>query len=111
VELRPQVYVHLKGFSRARVTHLDIEDPGLNELVPPGTSMYARARGTVTGITLDFSRYLPGVILELVSPRLRRVLRPGETTIVYVGGKNGGIFLGFKKPFIKRMEELARSGS
>ncbi|MDK2384555.1 MAG: hypothetical protein QI199_07095 [Candidatus Korarchaeota archaeon] len=107
-ELEPQVYVHLKGHSRARVTHLDVEHPGLNELVPPGTSMYARARGTVRGIQLDFSRYVPGVILELEAPWLLGLLRPGEATIVYVGGKRGGVFLGFKKPFIPRLEELAR---
>ncbi len=106
-ELEPQVYIHLKGYSRARVTHLDVEHPILNELLPPRRSMYARARGVVGGIQLDFSRYLRGVFLELRGPLLTRILRPGEETIVYVGGKEGGVFLGFKKHLIPRLEEAA----
>ena len=104
--LEAEVYIHLKGYSRAKVTHLDVEGPRLNDFFPPGTSFYARTRGTVNGVVLDFSRYMKGVYVELVSPTLRRVVRPGETTIVYVGGKNGGIFLGFKKPYVERLEAL-----
>ncbi len=105
--LEANVYIHLKGYSRARVTHLDIEHPGLNEFFPPRTSFYARVRGTVDGFVADFSRYLKGVYVEMSSRTLRRVVRPGEFTIVYVGGKEGGIFLGFRKQYVQRLEELA----
>jgi hypothetical protein len=30
-----RVYIHLKGYSRATVTHLDIEHPKLNRIIPP----------------------------------------------------------------------------
>ena len=108
-EVRPEAYIHLKGYSRARVTHLDLEDPVLNEkLLPPGRSMYARIRGVIGGFRLDFSRYVDGLVLEVSSEALREILRPGEASIAYVGGKPGGIFIGFKKPFIQRLEEAAR---
>lgn len=110
--LDAEVYIHLKGYSRARVTHLDIEHPALNEFFPPRTSFYARVRGMVDGFVADLSRYLKGVYVEVSSRTLRRLVRPGETTVAYVGGKEGGIFLGFRKQYVQRLEELAaRLGS
>ncbi len=59
---KADVYVHLKGKSGARITHLDIELPKLN-----------------------------------------KIIKPGENS--YVGGKQGGIFIGLKKEMIKRAEK------
>lgn len=59
---KAEVYLHLKGKSRATVTHLDIELPKLN-----------------------------------------LIIKPGEST--YVGGKDGGIFIGLKKEMIQRTEK------
>jgi len=37
---KADVYIHLKGRSGARVTHLDIELPELNEIIEPGENSY-----------------------------------------------------------------------
>jgi hypothetical protein len=62
---KADVYLHIKGKSRATVTHIDIELPELN-----------------------------------------KVIKPGENS--YVGGKEGGVFLGLKKEMIKRAEDFAK---
>lgn len=62
---KADVYIHLKGKSRAQITHIDIELDELND-----------------------------------------VIKPGEST--YVGGKQGGVFLGLKKEMIERAEKRAK---
>ena len=62
---KADVYLHLKGKSRAQVTHIDIELDALN-----------------------------------------KIIKPGENT--YVGGKEGGVFLGLKKEMITRAENEAK---
>ena len=37
---KADVYIHLKGKSRATVTHLDIELPELNEVIKPGENSF-----------------------------------------------------------------------
>lgn len=37
---KAEVYVHLKGKSRATVTHVDIELDELNEIIKPGENTY-----------------------------------------------------------------------
>ena len=59
---KADVYIHLKGKSRATITHIDIE--------------------------LD---------------ELNNIIKPGEST--YVGGKEGGVFIGLKKEMINRAEK------
>jgi len=59
------VYIHEKGKSMARITHIDIECPALN-----------------------------------------KIIKSGEST--YVGGKEGGVFIGLKKEMIERAERLIR---
>jgi hypothetical protein len=61
---KADIYIHIKGKSNARITHIDIESDELNKIV-----------------------------------------QPSEST--YVGGKEGGVFIGLKKEMIKRAEELA----
>jgi uncharacterized metal-binding protein len=34
-EIKADVYIHVKGFSLARVTHLDIESDELNKILKP----------------------------------------------------------------------------
>lgn len=62
---KADVYIHLKGKSRAQITHIDIELDALNDII-----------------------------------------KPGENT--YVGGKDGGVFLGLKKEMIERAEKKVR---
>lgn len=37
---KADVYIHLKGKSRAQITHIDIELPELNEIIKAGESTY-----------------------------------------------------------------------
>lgn len=59
---KADVYIHEKGKSNARITHIDIELDALNEIIKPGENSY-------------------------------------------VGGKEGGVFIGLKKNMIQRAEK------
>ena len=41
---RASVYLHEKGKSKARVTHIDIELPMLNKIVKPGEASYVQGK-------------------------------------------------------------------
>ena len=41
---KADVYIHLKGRSRARITHIDIELPELNEILKPGENSFVGAK-------------------------------------------------------------------
>ncbi|MEM2822299.1 MAG: hypothetical protein QXE64_01780 [Candidatus Pacearchaeota archaeon] len=38
------VYIHEKGKSRARITHIDVEHPLLNEIIKPGEVTYCQGK-------------------------------------------------------------------
>ncbi|MEM1508330.1 MAG: hypothetical protein QXY49_02190 [Thermofilaceae archaeon] len=113
VELYCSVYLHVKGYSMARVTHVDVEADQLNELLLPGDSAYAIVYTTGEELRIKFqegrslrstSKQVSEVsikCMELVS-----VLAPVRS-IAYIGGKEGGIFIGFKREFVRKLEELA----
>ncbi len=44
--------------------------------------------------------------LDIELSELNKIIKPGENS--YVGGKEGGVFLGLKKEMIKRAEEIAK---
>lgn len=46
------VYIHLKGKSRAQITHIDIELPELNDIIKPGENTYVggKAGGVFLGL-------------------------------------------------------------
>ncbi|MEK6830398.1 MAG: hypothetical protein AABX77_00005 [Nanoarchaeota archaeon] len=41
---KANVYIHEKGKSLARITHVDIELPELNKIIHPGESTYVQAK-------------------------------------------------------------------
>ena len=45
--------------------------------------------------------------IDIESPALNEIIKPREST--YVGGKEGGVFLGLKKEMIERAEKTAKS--
>ena len=51
---RADVYIHEKGKSNARITHLDIELPKLNEIVKPGEASYVQ--GKAGGVFIGLKR-------------------------------------------------------
>jgi len=42
---KADVYIHLKGKSRASVTHIDIELDELNDIIKPGENSYVGGKG------------------------------------------------------------------
>ena len=111
VHIEPcDVFIHVKGYSRARVTHVDIESPALSVRGSGGT--YAYVHGIRSGFRVvpkNAIRARDLLIKELVveweGPEL---LEPGKVSIAYVGFKEGGIYVGFKKEVISRLEEFSR---
>ncbi len=96
-KLPADVYVHLRGYARARVTHIDIELPGIEEKVPRegfyGCALYS-----------DGFRILFGPMDLFVRSKDLSGVFPSEETVVYVGKKAGGIYVGFKKKIVERLE-------
>lgn len=96
-KLDGHVYIHVKGFARANVTHLDIE----GRLRVQGFFTIKGIRG---GIEIIAGKRRIRVMHKL----LNRVLKPGQRTRTWVGAKYGGIYIGFRKPQIAQLEKLAR---
>ncbi|MEM4576375.1 MAG: hypothetical protein QW701_02790 [Candidatus Nezhaarchaeales archaeon] len=97
------VYIHLKGHSLARVTHLDIEHPRMNELLRPNTGRFLKILGTEIGFVVDGKSWH----LVVKSPVLKGLFNVGEESYAWVGGKVGGIYIGFKKRYVEKLEEKA----
>ena len=107
--LEADVFIHVKGYSLARVTHLDIEHPELSGLLPPKGGGYYTVEGVVGGLRVKFKPPRRGVwSIEVADPRLNEVLKPGEATRTWVGGKFGGIYVGFRREQVRKLEGLAR---
>jgi hypothetical protein len=98
------VYIHLKGYSRATVTHLDIEHPMLNSIIPAKAKTFARIEGIENGIQITTDEEDK---VQIIHPLLNKVLQRGEKTRTLVGGKFGGIFIGFRKREISKLEDIA----
>jgi len=96
------VYIHMKGFSLARVTHLDIEHPSLNGVV--GNGKFLSIHGIKGGIEIK----LNGNKIVVMHRYMNLILDENEKTRTWVGGKEDGIFIGFRKSEIIKLEKIAR---
>ena len=97
------VYIHLKGYARARVTHLDVEHPDLEAFVK--ASGFRRIRGVAGGgveIALGENRKV--VVKHIL---LVKILPREASTYAYVGVKEGGIYIGFRRDEVRKLEEIA----
>ncbi|MEW5937935.1 MAG: hypothetical protein AB1665_09010 [Candidatus Thermoplasmatota archaeon] len=102
-EIECAVYIHLKGFAGATVTHLDIESPDLNLM--DGEGSYGAVVGVTGGIKLKVAMHR----IEVRCHALNRVLSPGERTFTWIGQKKDGIFVGFRKAEMEKLDALGRS--
>ncbi len=116
MEIDAAVYIHLKGYARAKVTHLDVEKIGLGKIIYRGRGNFLRIEGIRNGIEIrlrDPREIEIGKIrvftssLKIICPLLNRVLEPGESTRSWVGKKYDGIFIGLKKDYVERLEKVA----
>jgi hypothetical protein len=56
IELKgAKVYIHEKGKSMARITHIDVEHPALNDIIKDGEATYAAGKpgGFFVGLKKD----------------------------------------------------------
>jgi len=102
-----KAYIHVKGFSRAMVTHLDIEEINIrnNE-----EGYYVILIGTDHGFLVITKRSIEinGVRTNKLYIRGLKLLRRGERTSAWLGFKEKGFYLGFKKDVLRRLEEIAK---
>lgn len=111
------VYIHLKGYAQARVTHLDVEHDFLNKIIPPKEGEFLSIYGVEKGIKIKLEKekkieYLHKEAtlssIGVFHGYLAEVLRQNERTRTWVGGKIGGIYIGFRKEQIEKLENIAR---
>ncbi|HDS45314.1 MAG TPA: hypothetical protein ENN68_04350 [Methanomicrobia archaeon] len=98
-----RVYLHLKGYARATVTHLDLEHPGLAGLIPPKARTFCWIIGIADGILI---RTEGNDTVKVLSPQLTTVLPQGLKTKTCVGGKATGLFIGFRRRELRKLEAL-----
>jgi hypothetical protein len=99
-----QIFIHLKGFARATVTHLDIEHPSLVNLIPPKVRTFIWIMGIENGILIRTEK---DDTVKVVCPLLNHVLEKGAKTKTCVGGKPTGLFIGFRRRELNKLKELA----
>ncbi len=103
-ELEAKVYIHVKGYSLARVTHLDIESLKLNEFYPNKGGDFLPIIGIENGLEIRMRRFK----IRVLHPLLNLVLGVGKYTRTWVGGKEGGIYIGFRKEEVRKLEKLSK---
>jgi len=103
-EIEGEVYIHVKGFALARVTHLDIEAKELEKFIN-GKGEFLSIRGLKDGIEIKTSK---GWKIKIFHKLLNKVLEKGEGTRTWVGKKEGGIYIGFRKEQVRRLEKIAK---
>jgi len=101
--LDPKIYIHLKGYSYAKVTHLDIEHRDLNNIIQ-GKGGYFKIEGIPYGIVIHITK---GKRIVLRHKLLNEILGDNESLYTWVGSKIDGIYIGFKKEYISKLEKLA----
>ncbi len=108
--IRPNLYIHVKGYSLARVTHIDVEYPGLEKIFGIGY------REVIPAILSTQTRDCVLIIVPsrelhmlIYSEELREILPKNYRGGCVVGGKVDGIFIGVKREVIKYLEEFASS--
>jgi hypothetical protein len=104
-EIDGNAYIHVRGYARARVTHLDIESNELNKVYPSEGGSFLSIYGIDNGIEIKVNERCT---IKILHPMLNRVLSPGEKTRTWVGGKEEGIYIGFKKKEIEKLESIVR---
>ena len=117
IKIEAFVYIHVKGYSLARVTHLDIEHDLLDNIIPPKRGKFLTIRGIKNGIEIeldsakvieDNKRKITVSSIRIIHPYLSNLLPKGGKTRTWVGGKFGGIYIGFRKKQINILEAIAK---
>lgn len=54
-----QVYIHLKGYARARVSQLDVEKVGLGKVIRRGRGNFLEVKGVENGLEIILKESAP----------------------------------------------------
>ncbi|NPA24193.1 MAG: hypothetical protein GXO23_07865 [Crenarchaeota archaeon] len=105
--LRPKIYIHIKGWSLARVTHIDIEHENIENVL-------GIKRGEIVGGFLIRHRTNVEIIskkfrLKIYSKTLLKLVPENYKGGCVIGGKMGGIFIGIRKELIQILEEYGKT--
>ncbi len=101
--INANVYIHIKGYSRARVTHIDVQDPEIRKIILPHHSAYPEISWDSSTVNIP----VKGHNLKIINDTLGKLIKLNGN--IYVGGKGRGIFLGLHKEQIKKLEEYGSS--
>jgi len=111
-----EVYIHLKGYARAMVSHVDIEKIGLGKVIRRGRGNFLEVRGVENGLEVILREkrqiILDGeeiVVLSIViaCSLLNEVIEKKKSTRAWIGRKYDGIYIGFRRAELERLEKLA----
>jgi len=115
-EIDAKVYIHLKGYARARVSHIDIEKIGLGKVIHRGRGNFLEIKGIENGLEIVL-RERRQIILDgeevavsslvLICPLLNEIVEKEKLTRAWVGRKYDGIYIGFRKAELEKLEKLA----
>jgi len=111
-----EVYIHLKGYARARVSHVDIEKMGLGRIIHRGRGNFLEVRGVKNGLEIVL-REKRQIVLDgeevtvsnivIIHPLLNEIIKNEKATKAWIGRKSDGIYIGFRKAELERLEKLA----
>jgi len=115
-KINAEVYIHLKGYARARVSHIDIEKMGLGRVIRRGRGNFLEIRGVENGlevvlrekrqIVLDGEEVAVSSIVT-TCPLLNEIIEKEKSTRAWIGRKYDGIYIGFRRAELERLEKLA----
>lgn len=105
--IKCDVYIHIKGYSRALVTHLDVEGFDVSAGKKRIPAIVVGRRGGIT-VILSEPIVVEGREIRKIRIRGLKLLGVGKKGGAYLGIKEGGFFIGVKRELIRKLEELAR---
>jgi len=110
------VHLHLKGYAKARVSHLDVEKIGLGRIIHRGRGNFLEVKGIKHGLEIS-ARESRTIEIDgeqtqvssvvIVCLLLNEILKEDESTRAWVGRKHDGIYIGFKREEMQRLERVA----
>jgi hypothetical protein len=110
------VYIHVRGYMRARVTHVDIEDGVIGKIIHRDRGNMLRIAGFRGGVRINPKEPIEMDInesktvvygVEVRHTFLNEMLGVGSSTVTWVGRKYDGIYIGFRETQMKQLERMA----
>ncbi len=105
--VRPVVYIHVRGYSYARVTHIDVEYPSLENMVGLGLREIVPIYLKRVGDYVIIKSLKINTTMIIYSRDLARIMPYRYRGGGVMGGKIDGVFIGVRRDLIQILEEIA----